>query len=44
VVSSWLSILAVMKKINWLRVLLCGVLAGVVWIILGSIVTALLAR
>ena len=33
-----------MKKINWLRVLLCGVLAGVVWIILGSMVTALLAR
>jgi len=29
---------------NWSRVLLCGLLAGIVWIILGSIVTALLGR
>jgi hypothetical protein len=29
---------------NWSRVLLCGLLAGIVWIVLGSIVTALLGR
>jgi hypothetical protein len=33
-----------MGKINWPRVLGCGLLAGVVWIILGSGVTALLGR
>lgn len=33
-----------MNKINWPRVLGCGLLAGVVWIVLGSTVTALLAR
>lgn len=33
-----------MSKINWSRVLLCGVLAGFVWIILGAMVTALLGR
>lgn len=33
-----------MSKINWSRVLGCGLLAGVVWIVLGSIVTALLGR
>jgi hypothetical protein len=32
------------NKINWRRVLGCGLLAGVVWIILGTIVTAVLAR
>ena len=32
------------SKINWRRVLGCGVLAGVVWIILGTIVTSVLAR
>ena len=32
------------SKINWFRVLGCGLLAGVVWIVLGSIVTALLGR
>jgi len=32
------------NKINWPRVLGCGVLAGIVWIILGTMVTALLAR
>lgn len=32
------------SKINWSRVLGCGLLAGVVWIILGSVVTALLGR
>jgi len=31
-----------MPKINWSRVLLCGLLAGVVWIILGSVVTTVL--
>lgn len=34
----------VMSKINWPRVLFCGLLAGVVWIILGAAVTALLGR
>ena len=33
-----------MGKVNWSRVVSCGLLAGVVWIILGSIVTALLGR
>jgi hypothetical protein len=33
-----------MGKINWLRVFGCGLLAGIVWIILGSVVTALLGR
>lgn len=33
-----------MNKINWSRVLSCGLLAGVVWIILGSGVTAMLGR
>jgi len=31
-------------KINWSRVLGCGLLAGVTWIILGAMVTALLRR
>jgi hypothetical protein len=31
-------------KINWLRVVGCGLLAGFVWIILGSIVTAVFGR
>jgi hypothetical protein len=33
-----------MTKVNWLRVVGCGLLAGIVWIIFGSIVTALLGR
>ncbi len=33
-----------MSKINWARVLACGLVAGVIWIILGSMVTALLGR
>jgi hypothetical protein len=33
-----------MNKINWSRVLGCGLLAGIVWIILGTAVTALLGR
>ena len=33
-----------MSKINWSRLLVCGVVAGIVWIILGAIVTALLGR
>ena len=33
-----------MSKINWSRVLFCGLLAGVIWIILGAMVTALLGR
>jgi hypothetical protein len=31
-------------KVNWPRVFGCGTLAGIVWIALGSIVTALLGR
>ncbi len=33
-----------MKKINWSRVLFCGLMAGGVWILLGAAVTALLGR
>lgn len=33
-----------MNKINWSRVFACGLLAGIVWIILGSVVTALVGR
>ena len=33
-----------MSKINWSRVLGCGLLAGIAWIILGSVVTALLGQ
>lgn len=33
-----------MSKMNWSRVLGCGLLAGIVCIILGSVVTALLGR
>jgi len=33
-----------MNKINWSRVLLCGLLTGIVWIILGAVVTAVLGR
>lgn len=33
-----------MSKINWSRVLGCGLLAGVVWIILGTVVTALFGK
>jgi len=33
-----------MSKINWSRVLCCGLLAGVIWIVLGAMVTALLGR
>jgi len=33
-----------MSKPNWPRVMSCGLVAGVVWIILGSLVTALLGR
>jgi len=33
-----------MSKINWSRVLLCGLLTGIVWIILGAVVTAVLGR
>lgn len=33
-----------MRKINWSRVLGCGLVAGMVWVILGSLVTALLGR
>ena len=31
-----------MVKINWSRVLGCGLLAGIVWLMLGAVVTALL--
>jgi len=33
-----------MTKLNWSRVLSCGLVAGIVWIILGSIVTAVVGR
>lgn len=33
-----------MNKPNWRRVLGCGLVAGVVWLMLGSLVTALLGR
>ena len=33
-----------MSKINWPRVLGCGLLAGIVWIVLGTAVTALFGR
>jgi hypothetical protein len=33
-----------MNTISWSRVLGCGLLAGIVWIILGSLVTAVLGR
>jgi hypothetical protein len=33
-----------MKRLNWSRVLGCGLVAGAVWIILGAVVTALLGR
>lgn len=33
-----------MSKVNGARVLGCGLLAGIVWIVLGAIVTALLGR
>jgi len=33
-----------MGKINWSRVFLCGLLAGIIWIVLGAMVTALLGR
>jgi hypothetical protein len=33
-----------MSKISWSRVFGCGLLAGVVWIILGALATALLGR
>ncbi|MFZ0702187.1 MAG: hypothetical protein WBE47_10480 [Candidatus Acidiferrales bacterium] len=33
-----------MNRINWPRVVGCGLLAGIVWIILGSLVTAWLGR
>lgn len=33
-----------MTKINWYRVFLCGVLAGIVWIALGGMVPTLLGR
>jgi hypothetical protein len=36
--------LKTVSKINCSRVLGCGPLAGIVWIILGSVVTALLGR
>jgi hypothetical protein len=33
-----------MNKLNWPRIFCCGLLTGVVWIILGSLVTALFGR
>ena len=31
-------------RVNWPRVFGCGTLAGIVWVVLGTIVTALLGR
>ena len=33
-----------MSRINWARVLGCGLLAGMIWIVLGGVATALLGR
>lgn len=33
-----------MSELNWSRVFGCGLLAGIVWVILGSVVAALLGR
>jgi hypothetical protein len=33
-----------MSKVNWSRVLGCGLVAGITWTVLGSVVTALLGR
>ncbi len=33
-----------MSKLNWSRVIGCGIVAGIVWVILGSVVTAVLGR
>lgn len=33
-----------MSGVNWSRVVGCGLLAGIVWIVLGAVVTALLGR
>ena len=33
-----------MSKINWSRLLLCGLLTGIAWIILGAVVTTVLGR
>jgi len=33
-----------MNKINWSSVLLCGLVAGIIWIVLGAVVTVLLGR
>ena len=33
-----------MGKINWGRVLLCGLLAGVVWFVLGGLIYALVGK
>lgn len=33
-----------MTKVNWSRVIGCGLLTGIVWIILGSVATALLGK
>lgn len=35
---------AMTDRLNWPRIFWCGLLAGLVWIILGSLVTALLGR
>jgi hypothetical protein len=33
-----------MSKLNWSRVVGCGLLAGIIWVVLGAGVTALLGR
>jgi hypothetical protein len=34
----------VMGRINWRRVVLCGIVAGLAWTVLSSIITAVFAR
>jgi len=34
----------VMGKINWGRVVLCGIVAGLAWTVLSSIITAFVER
>ena len=33
-----------MGKINWRRVVLCGIVSGIVWSVLSSLITAFLAK
>ncbi len=33
-----------MSKLNWYRIFGCGLLAGITWVVLGSVVTAFLGK